>query len=205
MVAINATRVTASTLGAMTGLYGEEHGYFETLQGNVAPSGIVISAVSPPCLPYPLGCEPAVTIIPNFFLTGVLAIIFSLAGMIWAAVFVQRKNGGVVLILLSIAQVLVGGGLAPMFGGVLGGVAGTKINSPLTWWRTHLSVTSTTLLAKLWLWSLAIYLLWVPAEFIGGYSFSANNPILASLPSIPVPLVFIILAVLGGLAYDIQK
>jgi len=145
------------------------------------------------------------TIIPDFFATGVLAIIFSLAVMIWAALFIQRKNGGMVLILLSIAQVLVGGGLAPLFGGILGGVAGTKINSPLTWWRAHLSVSSKRMLAKLWSWSLAIYLLWVPGEFILGYLFGANNPILASLPSIPIPLVFIILAVLGGLAHDIQK
>jgi hypothetical protein len=95
--------------------------------------------------------------------------------------------------------------LAPIFGGVLGGIAGTKINSPLTWWRAHLSASSITLLAKLWPWSLATYLLWVPAEFMLGYFIGANNPILASLPSIPIPLVFIVLAVLGGLAYDIQK
>jgi hypothetical protein len=122
--------VVASTLGVITGLYGVEHGYFETLQGSVAPSSIVISAVSPPCLPYPLGCEPAMTMIPNFFVMGVLAIVFSLAVIIWAAAFVQRKNGGVVLILLSIIMLLVGGGLFPPVFGVIGGIIGTRIKQP---------------------------------------------------------------------------
>ncbi|MDG6997225.1 MAG: hypothetical protein JRN52_15010 [Nitrososphaerota archaeon] len=93
----NATRITASIFGIMTGVYGIEHGYFETLQGNVAPGGIAISAVSQPCLPYPLQCEPAMTLIPNFLITGIVAMIVSLGVVICSIAFVQRKNGGLVL------------------------------------------------------------------------------------------------------------
>ena len=39
---ISATRAMASTVGVLTGLLGIEHGYFETLQGNVAPSSIIL-------------------------------------------------------------------------------------------------------------------------------------------------------------------
>jgi hypothetical protein len=43
----NATRVTAKTLGILTGIAGIEHGIFEILQGSVAPSGFVIEAIGP--------------------------------------------------------------------------------------------------------------------------------------------------------------
>jgi hypothetical protein len=47
----SATRVVASIFGVFAGLLGLEHGYFETLQGNGAPSGIMISAIGFPCQP----------------------------------------------------------------------------------------------------------------------------------------------------------
>ncbi|MGQ9507450.1 MAG: hypothetical protein ACUVTB_06310, partial [Candidatus Bathycorpusculaceae bacterium] len=88
------------------------------------PSGIMIEA-------WPeltaLAGEPAMTIIPNFFVTGVLAIIFGLIVAIWAAAFVQKKNGGLVLILLSIIMLLVGGGLIPPIFGIIAGIVGTRI------------------------------------------------------------------------------
>jgi hypothetical protein len=64
-----ATRIVASTFGVLAGLLGIEHGYFETLQGNVAPGGMYILAIGPPCQTNKMwhGCEPAMTIIPNFF------------------------------------------------------------------------------------------------------------------------------------------
>lgn len=79
---MNATRVTATVFGIMTGVYGLEHSYFEMIQGNIAPSGIAINAASPPCLPYPLGCEPVMTFIPNYSATGILAMIVGAAVMV---------------------------------------------------------------------------------------------------------------------------
>jgi hypothetical protein len=114
---INATRVVASTLGVMAGLLGLEHGYFETLQSNLTPSGIVISAIGAPCQVNEAwhGCEPALTIVPSFFVTGILAIAVSLVVIVWATAFVRRKHGGMILILLSVAQLLVGGGFDPPY------------------------------------------------------------------------------------------
>lgn len=107
------TRAAASIIGIFAGLGGGVlHGVGEIFQGNIAPSGIMIEA-------WPeltaLAGEPAMTIVPNFFVTGVLAIIFGLIVAIWAATFVQKKNGGLVLILLSIITLLVGGGLIPQY------------------------------------------------------------------------------------------
>lgn len=71
------------------------------------------------------------TLIPNFFITGIFAILVALVVTVWAAMFVQRKNGGLILILLSILMLLVGGGFIPPLFGVIAGVIGTnKKNKP---------------------------------------------------------------------------
>src|SRR5260370_33502964 len=127
-----ATRVVTSTLGILAGLLGLVHGYLETLQGNVAPSGVFILAIGPPCQANMVwhDCYPAMTIIPNFFVTGVLTIILSLFVILWAAVFVQRKNGGLVLILLSILHLLVGGRFIPPVLCILACGGGTSTHAP---------------------------------------------------------------------------
>ncbi len=121
---LSKTRAAASIIGIFAGLSGASHGLGEMLQGNIAPSGIMIEAW--PGLTALRG-EPAMTIVPSFLVTGVLTIIFGLLVAIWAAKFVQRKNGGLVLILLSIIMLLVGGGLFPPVFGVVAGIIGTRI------------------------------------------------------------------------------
>jgi hypothetical protein len=44
---INATRIVASSFGVLCGLTGMIAGYFEMLQGNVKPSGLMISTIGP--------------------------------------------------------------------------------------------------------------------------------------------------------------
>jgi len=121
---LNKTRAAASIIGIFAGLGGASHGPGEILQGNIAPNGIMIEAW--PGLTALAG-EPAMTIVPSFLVTGVLAIIFGVIVAIWAAAFVQKKNGGVVLILLSIIMLLVGGGIVPPVFGVAAGIIGTRI------------------------------------------------------------------------------
>jgi hypothetical protein len=205
-VSSSATRIVASTFGVLAGLLGIEHGYFETLQGNGAPGGMYILAMGPPCQTNKIwhGCEPAMTIIPNFFVTGVLAIIVSLIVIVWAAVFVQRKRGGLVLILLSIIQLLVGGGFVPLALGIIAGVAGTRIHEPFTWWRAHLSVHARRFLAALWPWSLIAFVVWFPGEWILGYFF---NEYLLNLTLITMffSLGLMLLTALTAFAHDIQR
>jgi hypothetical protein len=124
MKIVSKTRVAASALGIFAGLGGASHGPGEILQGNMAPSGLVIEAW--PELTALQG-EPAMTIIPSFLITGILTVIFGLIVAVWAAKFVQRKNGGIILILLSIIMLLVGGGLFPPVFGVAAGLIGTRI------------------------------------------------------------------------------
>ncbi len=145
----SALRTTASVFGVYAGLLGMEHGLFETLQGNVVPKGIKILAVGPPGLPFPFGHEPAMTLIPNFLVTGIFAMIFGLLIVIWAARFVQKKHGAVVLFLLSIILLLVGGGFGPITLLITASIAVAKIDKPLIWWRSHLSPRSRLLLAEM--------------------------------------------------------
>ncbi len=176
----SATRVTVSTFGALAGLAGIEHGIGEVLQGNIAPDGMVISSWSGSELFRILAEEPAMTIIPSLLVTGILAILFSLIFLVWATMFVQRKNGGLVLILLSIVMLLVGGGFGPPILGIIVGATGTRINAPLTWWRAHLSIGSRRFLGKLWPWSFAACIIaWLylfPGSILLDYFFGVGNP-----------------------------
>jgi len=207
-----ATKAVASTFGVLVGLAGIEHGFFEMLQGNVTPSDVMIDAIGPAQRFWEYGTETALTIIPNFFVTGILAIIIGLLVTIWAGAFIDRKYGARVLLLLSIILWLVGGGFAPIFMSILASVTATRINKPLKWWRAHLSVNLRGFLAKLWPWSIIAFVL---VFFIGveiqifGYPllwfFDANVTY-----TIQWTLAFIMVglwpvSIITAFAHDVQK
>jgi hypothetical protein len=204
----NATKVTVSALGAIMGVAGIEHGIGEILQGNVAPAGIMFPSWPDSAFFRIVGGEPAMTIVPNLLITGVLAILVSLIFLVWATMFVQRKNGGLVLILLSIVMLLVGGGIFPPIIGIIIGTLGTGINAPLTWWRTHLSIGSRRFLEKVWPWSfiacIIAWLLLFPGISILGYFLGVNNPNVTVI-LIFSALGFLCLTIIAGFAHDIQQ
>jgi hypothetical protein len=165
-----ATKTVAMWLGIAAGLAGLEHGYFEILQGNTRPAGLVFPSMGPPCDPEVVwnACEPAMSILPNFLITGILAMLLGLTMIVWSAAYVQRKDGGLVLILLSVALLLFGGGIFPPLIGVIGGGAGTRINRPF---RGE-SGRVTRIAAKLWPWPLVILLVWLLGQFPIGHFFN---------------------------------
>ncbi len=204
-----ATKVTVSTFGVLAGLAGIEHGIGEALQGNVAPDGMMISSWPGSAFFRIVAGEPAMTIVPNLFVTGILAILFSLVFLVWATMFVQRKNGGLVLILLSIVMLLVGGGFGPPILGIIIGAAGTRINAPLTWWRAHLSIGLRRFLGKLWprffVGSLIAWLLLFPGSILLDSFFGVSNP--SQTIGIFALSAFgsLLLTVVAGFAYDSQR
>jgi hypothetical protein len=204
---ISASRIVASVFGVLAGLGGITHGIGEILQGNVAPSGIIIDSWTEGPIATNMGGEPGMTIVPNLFVTGLLTLIVSLAVVVWAAVFVQRKNGGWILLFLSIAMLLVGGGFGPPIIGVLAGVAGTGIKAPLTWWRTHLPASVRRILAKLWPWVFGVCAIngafLVVGSVILVYFFDLNNPDLFT-NSFFFAVLSLPLTILTGVAYDLQ-
>ena len=208
-----AIRVIASTLGAVVGLAGMEHGFFEMLQGSATTNGLVIDAIGPAQKLWLGATEPALTVIPNFLVSGILAMIVGALVTIWAVAFVQRKYGALILLLLSIVLFLVGGGSPPIFLGVVASAVATRINKPLTWWHAHLSVNVRGFLAKLWPWSIIafVFMFWFSVAIaITGWPltfFDANGANAYSILSLLgyVSDVIMLLAVAAGFASDIQR
>lgn len=200
----SATRAVASTFGVVGGLYCLEHGYYETLQGNVAPAGLRIEAVAPPCLPFPFGCEPAMTVIPDFFVTGILAMIYGGLVIAWSAAFIQLKYGGLILILLAAFTLAVGGGFATITLVLIGAIAGFWIGSRHVWLRQHVPPYMLRQMAALWPWLLVASMVAVPIELATGAIFDAGSPGL-SLTLAYCLVGFFLLAVVTGIAYDAHR
>jgi len=209
---LSATRMVASTFGVLLGFFGMEHGLFEILQGNIAPNDILIHAIGPEQRFWEHGLELALTIIPNFLLTGILAIIVGLFIIIWAYAFIDRKYGAWILMLLSIMLLLTGGGIAPVFLAVFASTTAGRINKPLIWWHKHLTINLCNLFSRLWPWSLVSFVLLslIMLEIaIFGYPLmwlfdsSTTHNLLWIISYLF--LLFIPFTILTAFAYDIRK
>jgi hypothetical protein len=198
-----ACRVTASVLGLFAGGAGIEHGIYEILQGNVRPAGLLISSMGPPCRPETVwhACEPAMTILPGFLITGILAVAIGAFVILWSLALVQRKRGGLVLILASILMLLFGGGIFPPLIGIVGGAVGTRINRPSTPARAHAPGAPARLLSRLWPWSLIVLAGWLLGQWLVGYFF--NDFLMGSGFLIPILVIgLLLLSVLTAIAHD---
>ena len=153
---INRTtgKVTA-TLGILFAAAGFEHGLFEALQGNKPTDGFIIQAIGESMQSWEFGGEEALTIIPNFLVTGVCAMCVSVFIIIWSLFFLQGRNGRRVFLLSFLILVLVGGGIAvvPFF--AVTWAYSTRMDKPLTWWRKRLAGKKQKSLSRIWPYSLA--------------------------------------------------
>jgi hypothetical protein len=201
----SATQITVSTFGVMMALAGIEHGIGEVLQGNTAPSGIMFPSWPEAEFFRNVAGEPAMSIVPNLLITGILAVLFSLIYLVWATRFVQRKHAGLILILLAIIMLLVGGGIFPPIIGIFIGILATKIKTQPLEWRTLPAVGPQFFLSKVWPWSFVIcvigWLLLFPGTNILGYFFSVDNPNLTII-LISFALGSLLLTIFSGLAHD---
>jgi hypothetical protein len=96
-----ATKTAAMWFGVTAGLAALEHGYFEVLQGNVRPAGVMFPSWGADiCDPTQAwhACEPAMSLLPSFLLSGILTILLSLTVIVWSGWFLQHKRGGLILI-----------------------------------------------------------------------------------------------------------
>ena len=150
---LRASRTVASVWGVFAGFGGLIHGIGEVSQGNVPAESIFIPSWTQGPIAEYMGGDPGLTIVPNLLVTGILTIVVSLTLILWSALFVQRKNGGRILIFLSLGMLSVGGGVGPPFVGILAGWAGTGIHSRLKGWRAFPPVLRNLLIiARLWPW-----------------------------------------------------
>lgn len=161
-----ALRFTTAFLGLYAGLIAIQHGIFESLQGSRTPGGLIFNAIGPPCQADAVwhACFPAMTLMPNLFVSGIAAILVGLGMAVWGAFWVERKRGGLVLGALSILALLVGGGFVPVFIGLVAATASILGRAPTR-------PTRLPFLAMLWPWLLALMALWLPGSWLLGYFF----------------------------------
>jgi hypothetical protein len=204
----NATRLYVSTFGTIMALAGIEHGIGEILQGNVAPSSVMIQSWPESEFFLSLSGEPAMTVIPNLLAAGILTVIASLALLIWSILFVHRKNGGWVMILLSLAMLLVGGGIFPPIFGILIGATAIRMNKPGSSPSNYGAEKSRRLLATLWPWSYTLCIFaWfalLPGIPILEYFFGVENPVIV-LVILVFALGSLLLNIFSSFAFDLQR
>ena len=207
-----ATKTIASTFGVLVGFAGIDHGIFEILQGNTPTNGVMIAAIGPAQRFWHYGEETALTIVPNFLITGILAVIFGILITLWATAFIDKKYGAGILFLLGIMLFLFGGGFAPIFTTIIASLVATRINKPLNFWRAVLPGFLCQFLARIWLKTLVAFVLifivsviiavfgWPLTPF---YDADTTFSILNTLSYIM--LGFMLLSPLTGFVFDMQQ
>jgi hypothetical protein len=196
------TTKVAVWLGIVAGIAGFEHGYFAFIQGNNAIPNLVFASWGPPCIPEEIwhACEPAISIVPNFLITGILAMLLSLALIVWTVWFVKRRHSGWVQIVLAVLLLLFGGGFFPPIIAFVGGLAGTQIYRPILKPPSRLIRFA----AKLWPWSLVIFVGWTLGQFPFGHFF---NDFLQNIMYISMLIILtsLPLSVYTAYAYDASE
>jgi hypothetical protein len=138
-----STRIYVLILGSLAGIGGVVHGVAEILQGSKAPDDILLR----------IG---AFTIIPNYQITGIVAVIVGIAVVAWSTLRIQKRWGPTIYLALSSLLALVGGGVALIPGSILAWAVSTRIRSPLSWWGRVLSAQTRTVLCNIWLLALLV-------------------------------------------------
>ena len=202
---LTGIKMVVAAFGLLCGITGIIAGIFEILQGNIPTKGYVISTIGPHYLMYEDFTYFAITIIPNFMLTGILAIIFSSLVILWSVKYVQKKNGVWILLTLSVSQMLVGGGWVIDLA-IITCLLATRINKPLNYWRKNLPVNIRIVLVKLFPFSFYAYTL-VSLSMLVLTIIGVNSYVLIKLlePLAVVMFIPIILLIFGGITYEIQK
>jgi hypothetical protein len=201
-----AVKTTVAFFGALMGLAGIEHGIGEILQGNVAPAEIMILSWPDSGFFSSVSGEPALTIIPNLLITGILAILFSTAFIVFALFFARRKGGSVTLILLSIAMLLAGGGIFPPILAFFIGLLATRLNEPSIKHYAYVQPSGLRrLLGVAWPWifaaSIAAWLILFPGVNILSYFLGIDNEPL-TYTIILTAITFLALTIFSSLAHD---
>ena len=197
-----ATRIAAAALGVFAGVGGPEHGIFEIMRGNTRPETLIFPSMGPPCDPEAVwhACEPAMSIIPNYLITGILASLVGLVTIIWSVLYLHRKRGGWGLIGLSIVLLLVGGGLVPPIIGILTGVMATRVHARIK----RRSTGASRVLSQLWPWALVAFFVMLWGQFAIGFFF--NDWFMRSGFLIPVVIMgLLVLSILSAVTRDVER
>jgi hypothetical protein len=197
----SATGWFVSTFGAIMALAGLEHGIGEILQGNVAPAGLMIQSWPDSSFFRNLGGEPAMTIIPSLLASGILTVVVALALLVWSVGFVQRRQGGWVMMGLAVLLLLVGGGIFPPILVMIIGAVANRMHAPVSTAGMRPLSEFQRLLVSVWPFSFAICVLSWFALMPAGYLWGETYP-LAVLAAMLLALGSLALTALAGFVKD---
>jgi hypothetical protein len=159
--------LSVPVLGVYAGSLAIEHGIFEMLQGNALTQGLLINAIGS-CTPENVwhACFPALTVLPNYLVTGVAATLIGLMMIIWALRFTEQSW---VMLLLAVLTVPFGGGFVPAYIGMVSGIAAAHRHTVDN--RKHTFSQVRCALSQSWSWALGLLILWFPGSWLAGYFF----------------------------------
>jgi len=207
---LNRTTGTITTsLGVLFAAAGFEHGLFEALQGNKPTDGLMIQAIGESTQSWEFGGEDALTIVPNFLMTGICAMSVSIFIIIWSLFFLRRRNGRTVFLPSFFILFLVGGGIAviPFF--VITWAYSTKMDKPLIWWRKKLTGKRQELISRIWPYSLvaavACCLVALEIAILGYFPGQTDADVILSINAafLLLTMIFINLSFISGFAKDV--
>lgn len=209
-----ATKINVNIIGVIFGFSGMTHGFAEILQGNTPTGGLFINAIAAGSswTRWAEGGEGAFTIIPNFLITGILAMLVGLAIIVWSIGYVHKPRGPLVYLLLFILLFLVGGGIGQVPFFISAWAVSTRIHRPLRWWRNILPLAARQRLAQLWPGLLAVAALLILTALviaIFGYVVPGlqdmEQVLNLTLSMVGLSLLFFLLAFVAGFAYDLEQ
>lgn len=117
-----STRIFVVILGLITGFTSLAHGIFAIMKGNISTTNI-------------LNEIGAFTIFKIYWTAGIVTSIISVLSILWVIFFIHTKKGLYPYILLSIASVFAGGGIAYIPIMLINIIVATQLKSKLIWWK----------------------------------------------------------------------
>jgi hypothetical protein len=198
---VSCTRLFVVIQGTIGGLAGMIHGIYEVLRGNTPTEGYLLSSVG------------VFTLIPNYLITGITAIVVSLALILWTVGFIHKKNGPTVFLLLFVLLFLVGGGIAQVLFFLIAWGVSTQINQPAAKWEKVFSPDSAKRWASLWstlfivgyllfFIGFAMWLFVVPPGSIFGEHIVEY---LVCWSTLSAGLIFQVFTIVSGFARDFER
>lgn len=206
-----STLVTTTVVSVMLAIAGFVHGLFEALQGNKATEGNLIQAIGSELRWWKYGTEEAFTILPNYLVTGIAAMLVSVFIIAWSVKYVQTRRGSAVLLFSFILLTLVGGGLGFIPFYLVTWAYSTRKNNLLGWWESFIPETSRIFLARTWKFSLFVFSVsWIIALEIAIFGFfpgktDAEKLLTTCWSFLFLSFVFIHLSFFAAFARDIQE
>ncbi len=223
-----ATSIITAVLGITFAVAGMHHGFFEMLQGYTPTGSFGIHSIGPAQQMWEHGSDDAVTLIPNFLITGIASIVVSLC-IVLGSVFLVRgwrsgpegrisgsrfgfvlKRWPTVFLLLFILLTLVGGGVGHVLFFLITWAYATRMNKPLKWWKKILSGRFGRAISAGWVYSVSFaslcYIIGLEIS-VFGYVPGISNPVTILAVCwgfLLLGLIFINVSYITGFAYDIR-